>query len=118
MVISRQFSYFRYTTAIKMYRMALDQIPANMESIRCKITRNIGHAFFAMRQFPDAAESYENLLIHDGTPQIGINVEFGANTHPRLELSENHGRAEGSDPSGIGFHHLLDLIHTWFLRCS
>jgi len=56
----------RYTTAIKMYRMALDQIPANMESIRCKITRNIGHAFFAMRQFPDAAESYENLLIHDG----------------------------------------------------
>merc|ERR1719473_803676 len=56
----------RYTTAIKMYRMALDQIPANMESIRSKITRNIGHAFFAMRQFPDAAESYENLLIHDG----------------------------------------------------
>jgi intraflagellar transport protein 88 len=56
----------KYPTAIKMYRMALDQIPANMESIRCKITRNIGHAFFAMRQFPDAADSYENLLVQDG----------------------------------------------------
>jgi len=26
--------------------------------------RNIGHAFFKMHQFPDAIDSYENLLMH------------------------------------------------------
>lgn len=60
------FAQGRYPTAIKMYRMALDQIPANVQGIRFKILRNIGHAFFAMRQFTDAAESYENLLSQDG----------------------------------------------------
>ena len=43
--------------------MALDQIPNNVQSIRFKINRNIGHAFFKMHQFPDAIESYENLVL-------------------------------------------------------
>merc|ERR1719456_1179288 len=60
------FAQERYPTAIKLYRMALDQIPANVQGIRFKIMRNLGHAFFAMRQFSDAADSYENLLSQDG----------------------------------------------------
>merc|ERR1719207_326652 len=54
----------KYPSAIKMYRMALDQIPNNVQAIRFKIMRNIGHAFFKMHQFPDAIDSYENLLMH------------------------------------------------------
>merc|ERR550514_94014 len=58
------FKQGKYTGSIKMYRMALDQIPNNVQAIRFKIMRNIGHAFFKMHQFPDAIDSYENLLMH------------------------------------------------------
>jgi intraflagellar transport protein 88 len=61
--------YFKqdnWTGAIKMYRMALDQIPNNVQAMRFKIMRNIGHAFFKMHQFPDAIDAYENLLMHGG----------------------------------------------------
>merc|ERR1719401_1917970 len=58
------FKQEKWTAAIKMYRMALDQIPNNVQAIKFKIMRNIGHAFFKMHQFPDAIDSYENLLMH------------------------------------------------------
>eukprot|EP00397_Hematodinium_sp_SG-2012_P008683 GEMP01008749.1.p1 GENE.GEMP01008749.1~~GEMP01008749.1.p1 ORF type:complete len:815 (+),score=195.88 GEMP01008749.1:33-2477(+) len=58
------FAQQKYPGSIKMYRMALDQIPNNCQSMRFKIMRNIGHAFFKMHQFPDAIDSYENLLLH------------------------------------------------------
>jgi len=58
------FKQEKWTAAIKMYRMALDQIPNNVQAIRFKIMRNIGHSFFKMHQFPDAIDSYENLLMH------------------------------------------------------
>lgn len=56
------FKQGKWTSAIKMYRMALDQVSNDMIAMRLKITRNIGHAFFKMHQFTDAVESYENLL--------------------------------------------------------
>jgi len=56
----------KYPGAIRMYRMALDQIPNNVQAHRFKIMRNIGHAFFKMHQFTDAIDSYENLLMHGG----------------------------------------------------
>eukprot|EP00391_Amoebophrya_sp_Ameob2_P001291 CAMPEP_0179008480 /NCGR_PEP_ID=MMETSP0795-20121207/15737_1 /TAXON_ID=88552 /ORGANISM="Amoebophrya sp., Strain Ameob2" /LENGTH=778 /DNA_ID=CAMNT_0020703565 /DNA_START=412 /DNA_END=2749 /DNA_ORIENTATION=+ len=60
------FAQGKYPSAIKMYRMALDQIPNNVQSIRLKISRNIGHAFFKMHQFPDAIDAYETLLYPKG----------------------------------------------------
>merc|ERR1719393_746338 len=57
----------KFPTAIKMFRMALDQIPAHVQGARYKIFRNIGHAFFQMRQFVDAVEAYENVLVNDGS---------------------------------------------------
>lgn len=60
--------YFKqqnWTGAIKMYRMALDQIPNDVQAMRVKIMRNIGHAFFKMHQFPDAIDAYEHLMMHD-----------------------------------------------------
>ncbi|CAD7927124.1 unnamed protein product [Amoebophrya sp. A120] len=66
------FAQGKYPSAIKMYRMALDQIPNNVQSIRLKISRNIGHAFFKMHQFPDAIDAYENLL----DPSKGQHLDF------------------------------------------
>ena len=39
------FEQQKFQTAIKMYRMALDQIPNTGKHIRFKIFRNIGNAF-------------------------------------------------------------------------
>lgn len=39
------FEQKKYQIAIKMYRMALDLIPATSKEMRFKIQRNIGHAF-------------------------------------------------------------------------
>ena len=41
------------------------------QAIRFKIMRNIGHSFFKMHQFPDAIDSYENLLMHGAHPLDG-----------------------------------------------
>jgi intraflagellar transport protein 88 len=46
----------KFPTAIKMYRMALDQVPATHASLRNRIYRSIGHAFCQMHQFHDALE--------------------------------------------------------------
>jgi intraflagellar transport protein 88 len=65
----------KWTEAIKMYRMALDQIPNDVQAIRFKIMRNIGHAFFKMHQFTDAIDSYESLLMH-GAPHLDFMTGF------------------------------------------
>ena len=41
----------KYSAAIKMYRMALDQIPNTGREIRYKIMRNIGNAFVRLGHF-------------------------------------------------------------------
>ena len=51
----------KYSAAIKMYRMALDQIPNTGREIRYKIMRNIGNAFVRLGQFQDAVASFEQV---------------------------------------------------------
>ena len=64
----------KYSAAIKMYRMALDQIPNTGREIRYKIMRNIGNAFVRLGQFQDAIASFEQIM--DGSPdlQTGFNL--------------------------------------------
>lgn len=64
----------KYPMAIKMYRMALDQIPNTGKEIRFKIFRNIGNAFVRLGQFQDAIQSYETIM--GGSPdfQTGFNL--------------------------------------------
>ncbi|GFH15489.1 uncharacterized protein HaLaN_11725, partial [Haematococcus lacustris] len=50
------FEQKKYTNAIKMYRMALDQIPATSKEVRFKIMRNIGLAFVRLGQYQDALQ--------------------------------------------------------------
>jgi len=64
----------KYPAAIKMYRMALDQIPNTGKEIKHKIMRNIGNAFVRLGQFQDALASYEQIM--EGAPdlQTGFNL--------------------------------------------
>ena len=45
------FEQHKYPSAIKMYRMALDQVPLTSRSVRSKILRNIGVAFMRVGQY-------------------------------------------------------------------
>ncbi|GAQ81294.1 hypothetical protein KFL_000760230 [Klebsormidium nitens] len=64
----------KYPQAIKMYRMALDQLPATQKETRYKIMRNIGVAFMRLGQYQDALQSFEAIM--DGSPdyQSGFNL--------------------------------------------
>lgn len=55
-----------FSKAIKMYRMALDQVPGNQKELRLKITHNIGVLFVKMGQYSDAATSFEFIMAEKG----------------------------------------------------
>ncbi|XP_035906050.1 intraflagellar transport protein 88 homolog [Anopheles stephensi] len=63
-----------YTKAIKMYRMALDQVPGNQKELRLKITHNIGILFIKMGQYSDAATSFEFIMSEKGDLKTGLHL--------------------------------------------
>lgn len=63
-----------FSKAIKMYRMALDQVPANQKELRLKITHNIGILFVKMGQYSDAATSFEFIMAEKGDVKSGIHL--------------------------------------------
>ena len=64
----------KFPQAIKMYRMALDQIPATGKELRWRIFRNIGNAFVKMGQFQDAIESYDTVMANSPDIQTAFNL--------------------------------------------
>ena len=56
------FDQKNYSQAIKMYRMALDQLPSSNKETKLRIMRNIGISFIKMGQFQDAASSFESIM--------------------------------------------------------
>ncbi|KAJ3304292.1 Intraflagellar transport protein 88 [Kappamyces sp. JEL0829] len=68
------FEQGKFSQAVKMYRMALDQIPNSNRDFRVKIMRNIGNAFVKMGQYQDAITSFEAIM--EGTPDYhsGFNL--------------------------------------------
>jgi len=108
------FKQGKWTAAIKMYRMALDQIPNNVQAIRFKIMRNIGHAFFKMHQFPDAIDSYENLVRH-GSQHLDFKTGFNltlcyyALMPPAGEKDREREREKQSEKMKSGFLKLLNI---------
>jgi hypothetical protein len=59
------FEQRKFTQAIKMYRMALDQVPGTQKETRYKIMRNIGVAFMRLGQYQvrDVAPSVRGLQL-------------------------------------------------------
>lgn len=68
------FQQEKYTIAIKMYRMALDLIPATSKEMRYKILMNIGHAFIKLGQFQEAINSYDTIMKGAPNFQIAFNL--------------------------------------------
>lgn len=65
----------KYAKAIKMYRMALDQIPDMHKGVRLRILQNIGTVFVKMGQYADAITSFEHILEEKADFKTG-NVEI------------------------------------------
>jgi len=68
------FEQKKYPNAIKMYRMALDQIPNTAREVRFKIMKNIGHAFVHLGQYQDAMQSYETVMENAPDAATGFNL--------------------------------------------
>ncbi|XP_039276818.1 intraflagellar transport protein 88 homolog [Nilaparvata lugens] len=52
----------QYQKAVKMYRMALDQVPNTHKDLRIKITHNIGILFVKMGQYGEACSNFERIM--------------------------------------------------------
>ena len=63
-----------YPMAIKMYRIALDQIPPTSKELRLKVQRNIGNALVRLGQFQDAITAFESIMEVAPEIQVGCNV--------------------------------------------
>lgn len=63
-----------YPKAIKMYRMALDQVPSNQKELRFKISHNIGILFIKMGQYSDAASSFEFIMSERADLKTGLHL--------------------------------------------
>lgn len=63
-----------YTKAIKMYRMALDQVPVNQKELRLKISHNIGILFIKLGQYSDAANNFEFIMSERADLKCGLHL--------------------------------------------
>lgn len=68
------FEQQQFPTAIRMYRMALDQIPNTSKEIRYKIKRNIGAAQIRLGHYQDAAATFEDIMEGNADFQSGFNL--------------------------------------------
>lgn len=64
----------KYSHAVKMYKLALEDIPHTGRELRFKIVRNIGNAYVKMMNYKEAAAAYESIM--DGLPDVatGFNL--------------------------------------------
>lgn len=69
--------YFKqknYPKAIKLYRMALDQVSNTHKDMRIKIMQNIGVAFVRLGQYSDAITSFEHIMSESPNIKTGFNL--------------------------------------------
>ncbi|CAH0385131.1 unnamed protein product [Bemisia tabaci] len=64
----------QYQKAIKMYRMALDQVPNTHKDLRVRIMHNIGILFVKLGQFDDACTSFEYIMQEKPDFKAGLHV--------------------------------------------
>ncbi|CAF0943555.1 unnamed protein product [Rotaria sordida] len=63
-----------YTKALKMYRMALDQISEQNAKLKLKIRQNIAATHILMDQYAEAAQVYEIIMQERATYLSGFNL--------------------------------------------
>eukprot|EP00891_Asterochloris_glomerata_P007067 jgi/Astpho2/7067/fgenesh1_pm.00107_%23_31_t len=68
------FEQRKFPAAIKMYRMALDQVPPADRSARMRMLRNIAIAFIKLGQYQDAMQAFEQIMETDADYRAGLNL--------------------------------------------
>ena len=63
-----------YLKAIKLYRMALDEISNAHKELRIKIMQNIGLVFVRMGQYSDAITSFEHIMTESPNVKTGFSL--------------------------------------------
>ncbi|CAF1070793.1 unnamed protein product [Rotaria sordida] len=64
----------QYTKALKMYRMALDQIPEQNADLKFKVRENIAATHILMTQYAEAAQAYESIMQERPNYRSGLNL--------------------------------------------
>ncbi|KAJ8956024.1 hypothetical protein NQ318_006300 [Aromia moschata] len=69
--------YFKqghYQMAVKMYRMALDQVPSSQKNLRIKIMHNIALVFIRTGQWEEAVSSLEYIMSEQACHRAGLHL--------------------------------------------
>ncbi|CAG9821542.1 unnamed protein product [Phaedon cochleariae] len=69
--------YFKqgeYQLAVKMFRMALDQVPSSQKNLRIKIMHNIAMVFIRMGQWEEAVSSLEYIMSEQACHRAGLHL--------------------------------------------
>lgn len=69
--------YFKqghHNQAVKMYRMALDQVPSSQKNLRIKIMHNIASVFVAMSQWEEAITNLEYIMSEQACHRAGLHL--------------------------------------------
>ncbi|XP_017786261.1 PREDICTED: intraflagellar transport protein 88 homolog [Nicrophorus vespilloides] len=68
------YSQGQFHKAIKMYRMALDQVPSSQKNLRIKIMHNIAMVFVKMGQYEEAITSLEYIMSEQPNHRAGLHL--------------------------------------------
>lgn len=68
------FQEAEYCEAIKMYKMAVDMVPAHFEQVKFKIHKNVGRCHVQLREFPEAIMVYEDILAQSPDFETAFNL--------------------------------------------
>lgn len=68
------FQLGHYSKALKMYRMASDQVPKNQKELRLKINHNLGVLLIKMGQYADAAANFELIMADRSDLKGGLHL--------------------------------------------
>ncbi|KAJ3660276.1 hypothetical protein Zmor_004731 [Zophobas morio] len=68
------FKQGQYQMAVKMYRMALDQVSSSQKNLRIKIMHNIAMVFIKMGQWEEAISSLEYIMSEQACHRAGLHL--------------------------------------------
>ena len=111
------FEQEKFPNAIKMYRMALDQLPPTAKEVRFKVMRNIGIAFLRMGQYGGVSLTSFRVQSHPIAPSPhsnettrldsrGVRVTHISSPTPSLSVSDlyykpHHAYTFRSEPASL-----------------
>ncbi|XP_056633007.1 intraflagellar transport protein 88 homolog [Diorhabda sublineata] len=68
------FKQGQYQMAVKMFRMALDQVPSTQKNLRIRIMHNIAMVFIKMGQWEEAIGSLEYIMNEQASHSAGLHL--------------------------------------------